>query len=69
MNSNSVESYFSLVKRGITGQYHHVSRAHLPRYLAEFDHRWNTRDKTDSARTMDALRGAEGKRLKYRETR
>jgi hypothetical protein len=68
-HTNTVEGFFSLLKRGITGQYHHVSRAHLHRYLAEFDHRCNTRRASDSARTVAALRGAEGKRLKYRETR
>lgn len=68
-HTNTVEGFFSLLKRGITGQYHHVSRAHLDRYLAEFDHRYNTRHASDSDRTVAALRGAEGKRLKYRETR
>jgi transposase-like protein len=37
----SVESFFSLLKRGVIGTFHHVSAQHLPLYLAEFDHRHN----------------------------
>jgi len=40
---NTVENYFSILKRGITGTYHHVSQQHLKRYLAEFDYRYNER--------------------------
>ena len=69
VNTNTVESYFSILKRGVNGVYHHVSRAHLDRYLAEFDFRYNSRAATDGRRTMAALSQAEGKRLKYRETR
>ena len=36
-HSNTVEGFFSILKRGINGVYHHVSEAHLSRYLAEFD--------------------------------
>ena len=42
-HSNTVEGYFSVLKRGIIGTYHHVSEAHLKRYLAEFDFRYNNR--------------------------
>lgn len=66
---NTAEGYFANLKRGVNGIYHHVSRAHLDRYLAEFDFRWNERHSTDSDRTVAALSQAEGKRLKYRETR
>jgi transposase-like protein len=68
-HSNTVEGYFSILKRGITGTYHHVSEAHLKRYLAEFDFRYNNRMSlgfTDGERTANALRGIEGKRLTYR---
>jgi hypothetical protein len=64
-----VEGYFSLLKRGITGVYHHVSEAHLHRYLAEFDFRYNNRAKlgvNDGARAAKLLKGAVGKRLTYR---
>src|SRR5437868_417447 len=42
-HTNTVEGYFSLLKRGINGTYHHVSEKHLHRYLAEFDFRYNSR--------------------------
>jgi transposase-like protein len=64
---NTVEGYFSILKRGINGIYHHVSRTHLHRYLHEFDFRYNNRDLSDSARTVRALTQAEGKRLRYAE--
>jgi hypothetical protein len=72
VHSNTVESYFATFKRGIVGTYHHVSEAHLKRYLAEFDFRHNERSALgieDAERTTRAIRGAEGKRLTYRPTR
>jgi transposase-like protein len=70
-HTNTVEGYFSILKRGIIGTYHHVSAAHLHRYLAEFDFRYNERERLgvdDTARAEKALRGAVGKRLTYRTT-
>jgi transposase-like protein len=67
-HTNTAENYFSILKRGIDGVYHHVSEAHLPRYLAEFDFRYNhlARDGwTDAQRTRVALSMVEGKRLTY----
>jgi transposase-like protein len=66
-HSNTVESSFSLLKRGIYGTFHNVSRKHLHRYVAEFDFRWNARKVDDGARLALAIRGAEGKRLRYKE--
>jgi transposase-like protein len=63
VHTQSVESKFSLLKRGIVGTFHQVSKKHLPLYLAEFDHRFNHRDITDGERTIAALKCAEGKRL------
>lgn len=63
---NFAESYFSLLKRGILGIYHHVSAKHMQRYLEEFDFRWNTRDREDTERIQEAVAGAEGTRLYYR---
>jgi len=63
--TNTVENYFSLLKRGIIGTYHHVSKHHLHRYLAEFDFRYNSRKVEDAARSMLAVKGTEGKRLIY----
>ena len=56
-HSNTVEGYFSILKRGITGIYHHVSEAHLKRYLAEFDFRYSYGVKlgyNDAARAEEA---------------
>ena len=65
---NSCESFFSLLKRGVHGSWHHVSREHLPKYAGEFAFRWNHRDVTDGERTKAAVGMMEGKRLTYRET-
>ena len=70
-HTNTVEGYFSILKRGITGTYHHVSQQHLKRYLAEFDFRYNERgalEVTDAERAAKAVAGVVGKRLTYEET-
>ncbi len=70
VTTNTVEGYFSILKRGITGVYHHVSGQHLKRYVAEFDFRYNNRVALgidDFARTMTALAGIKNKRLTYKE--
>jgi len=67
-HTNTIEGYFSILKRGINGVYHHVSREHLKRYLAEFDFRYNERAALgvdDVERTERALLGVKGKRLTY----
>jgi hypothetical protein len=66
---NTAENFFSILKRGVYGVYHHVSEAHLHRYLAEFDFRYNTRRMTDSERTAKALSQIAGKRLMYQRPR
>jgi len=66
VHTNFSESFFSLLKRGIMGAFHHVSKQHLQRYLNEFDFRWNSRDVEDAERLMLAVQGVEGKRLFYR---
>jgi len=64
---NTAECRFSLMKRAVFGAHHSISEAHLPRYLAEWDFKWNTRKLKDGERAALALRGAEGKRLTYRQ--
>jgi transposase-like protein len=64
---NTAESFFSLIKRGIIGAFHHVSREHLHRYSAEFSFRWNNRSITDGERMEVAIEKVEGKRLTYRQ--
>jgi len=65
--TNTAESYFSLLKRGVIGTFHHVSPQHLDRYVNEFGFRWNSRKSTDGVRVVRAIEGIEGKRLYYRE--
>lgn len=67
VHTNSAEGFFSIFKRGMKGVYQHCSEKHLHRYLAEFDFRYNTRDMSDEARTVEAVRGGEGKRLTYHQ--
>jgi len=67
LHTNTIEGFFALVKRGVYGQFHSVSEAHLARYLAEFDFRHNARHMTDLDRANALLRGAKGKRLMYRQ--
>lgn len=64
---NSCESFFSLIKRGIYGAFHHVSREHLHRYATEFEFRWNNRKITDGERMEVAIEQSEGKRLTFRQ--
>lgn len=69
--TNTIEGYFSIMKRGITGVYHHVSPQHLKRYLAEYDFRYNERSAlsvTDAERATKAVKGVIGKRMTYQET-
>lgn len=68
-HTNSVESSFSLLKRGVYGTFHSISKKHLHLYVAEFDHRWNTRKDSDGFRTVAGLKKARGKRLTYRAIR
>jgi hypothetical protein len=71
VHTNTIEGYFSILKRGIIGTYHHVSPQHLKRYLAEFDFRYNERmalGVSDEARATKALSGIVGKRLTYRDS-
>ncbi len=67
IHTNTIEGYFSLLKRGLVGTFHHVGEHHLGRYCIEFDFRWNHRKTTDSERADAALRGISGKRLMYNQ--
>jgi transposase-like protein len=72
IHTNTVESYFSIFKRGMRGTYQHCKEKHLHRYLAEFDHRHNHRKALgidDEQRALSTLKGVKGKRLTYQTTR
>lgn len=69
VTTNTVEGYFSILKRGLIGTYHHVSEAHLQRYVSEFDFRYNHRTAlgfTDNQRANAVMKEIGGKRLTYR---
>jgi transposase-like protein len=68
VHTNTIEGFFSILKRGLVGVYQHVSPEHLKRYLSEFDFRYTYRKLTDGERTERALEGITGKRLTYRRT-
>jgi transposase-like protein len=67
LHINTAECRFSLMKRAVFGAHHSISEAHLHRYLTEWDYKWNTRKMTDGERAAVALKGAEGRRLTYRQ--
>jgi hypothetical protein len=72
VHTNTLEGFFSVLKRGLVGVYQHVDQKHLGRYLAEFDFRQNTRERLgvdDTRRAEIALQGMRGKRLTYQTTR
>jgi transposase-like protein len=71
INTNTVEGYYSIFKRGMKGIYQHCGEKHLHRYLAEFDFRYSNRVRLgidDAERADRALKGVSGKRLTYRTT-
>lgn len=67
VHTNTVEGWFALLKRGVTGTFHHVSEEHLDRYVDEFAFRYNRREMTDGERAVDVLRKVGGKRLTYKK--
>ena len=68
ISTKTVEGYFAVLKRGVDGFYHHVSKGRPNRYLSEFDFRYNSREVSDAERRDLAIRWVGGKRLKYRES-
>ena len=64
--TNTIDGFWSMLKRGIYGIYHHVDNAHLDKYCDEFQFRYNTRKLTDSERFTKMLKGCNG-RLTYQE--
>jgi hypothetical protein len=61
ITTNAVEGYFSILKRGINGIYHHVGKHYLDQYLREFDFRYNVRSMHDTKQTDLVLKKSEGK--------
>lgn len=71
-STNTVEGFFGVFKRGMRGTYQHCGEQHLQRYLDEFNFRFSNRSAlgvSDSERAQRAIKGGEGKRLTYQDTR
>jgi transposase-like protein len=66
-HTNTLEGWFALLKRGVTGTFHHVSEEHLDRYVDEFAFRYNRRDVSDGERAVMAIKKVGGKRLMYKD--
>jgi hypothetical protein len=66
-HTNTLEGWFSLLKRGVTGTFHHVSEQHLDRYVTEFEFRYNNRKIADKDRAIMAVKQTGGKRLVYKD--
>ncbi len=64
VHTNSIENFWSVLKRGIYGTYHQVSKKHIQKYLDEFSFKYSTRENTEQERFDKALSLCEGK-LKY----
>ena len=69
VHTNTLEGWFSLLKRGVNGTFHHVSEKHLNRYIDEFVFRYNNRKVNDSIRSILAVKQIGNKRLSYRKVK
>jgi transposase-like protein len=67
ISTNTAESFFALLKRGVHGTFHHISKKHLAKYCNEFSFRWDNRKVTDGERAQVAVKGMEGKRLMLKD--
>jgi len=67
VSTNTAESFFALLKRGVHGTFHHISKKHLARYCNEFSFRWDNRKVTDGERAEEAVRNMGGKRLMLKD--
>lgn len=67
VTTNDAEAFFSLLKRGVMGSFHHISRQHMHRYVNEFSYRWNERKTSDADRTAKAIALSGGARLMYQD--
>ena len=65
--TNTAESWIALLKRGYVGVYHHFSEKHTPRYLAEYQARWNMIGYNEAERLDSILKSTPGLKLTYKE--
>jgi transposase-like protein len=64
-HTNSIEGFWSQLKRGIIGTFHSVSPQHLQRYCNEFSHKYNTKDQTNISRFIETSKHFDRARLTY----
>jgi hypothetical protein len=67
VHTNGIENFWALLKRSLKGTQVQVSRAHLDRYVTERMFAYNHRDTNDLGRMRLAARGADGRRLTWKE--
>ena len=67
--TNAVEGFFGHSKRSLDGTHPHISRQHTGLYFAELDYKYNTRKRTDRARTVSGIEGVVGKRRMLRNSK
>ena len=66
INTNSIEGFWSQLKRGINGIYHWASKKHIQRYINEFCYRYNNRLMNDIEIFANWFGGCENKRVYYK---
>jgi len=66
-HTNGIESFWSMLKRGYHGVYHHMSPKHLNRYVTEFAGRHNVRELDTLAQMSSFARRLVGKQLRYQD--
>ena len=67
VHTNTIEGFFSRVKRKLIGTHHAVSKEHLHRYVSEAAFMYNTREMNDGQRVEALVQRADGKRMRYKE--
>jgi hypothetical protein len=66
VHTNTIENFWSVLKRMLSGTYISVDAKHLAKYVEEEIFRYNERENEDGPRFVKAVKGAEGKRLTYK---
>ena len=68
VHTQNIENYWSILKRGVYGIYHHVGDQYLPQYLSEFEYRFNRRQMNDAERFAALIAQTQGRLAWYCRT-